>query len=486
MTQKHLAAVAWLLGVTLVAGLASTTTSPAHDHAVNLLKSSPLIDTHVDLPQILRSLSRHPLDAIPQLSTSFPGHVDIPRMREGHLGGVFWSIWAPCPELVGEDAGADFNKPTNSLRDSLELLDLIQEMIKQQSDHLQYAHSSRDVIQAFEAGKVASLIGMEGSHLLGNSLGVLRLFAQLGVRYLTLTHTCHSAFASSSGAGGPMTPSHDGNGLSDVGRELVRELNRLGIMIDLSHTSDETAKEVISLTEAPVIWSHSGSRNMWDHPRNVPDDVLRLIGHGKDRNPGVVQSVFYPPFIGPVDSANVSRVADHIEYIAGIVGKKHVGIGSDFDGMYASVEGLEDASKYPNLIAEMVERGWSDDEIKDLMGRNLLRVMDEVDVTRGRLSKQLPSVAIWEKRKDLPASWGGESKAYYPYERQRPNQGISSSHKPWIGARKIHFSALLGPTCINGKLNIRRGPFTPHAPSPGPGPGLRPRPNVDLDQINGH
>jgi membrane dipeptidase len=220
-------------------------------------------------------------------------------MREGRLGGAFLTVWAPCPDQVGEDAGADFTNPTNSLRDSLEVLDLIQEMIKRQPDHLQYAYTSVDVTKAFENGKIASLLGMEGSHLFGNSLGVLRLFAQLGVRYLTLTHICHNAFASSNGYGEPMVPAHAGNGLTDVGEELIRELNRLGIMVDLSHTSDETAKQVIGLSKAPVIWSHSGSRTKWDHPRNVPDDMLKLIGNGTGQNPGVVQSVFYPPIHRP-------------------------------------------------------------------------------------------------------------------------------------------------------------------------------------------
>ncbi|EXJ86189.1 hypothetical protein A1O1_06559 [Capronia coronata CBS 617.96] len=364
-----------------------------------------------------------PLDSIPKLAESFPGHVDIPRLREGRLGGAFWTVWAPCYDIVGEDPGPDFNTPTSALRDSLEMLDLIQNMIKQHPDHLQFAHSSQQVKEAFAAGKIASLIGMEGTHLLGNSLSVLRVFAQLGVRYLTLTHTCHASFASSAGAGAPLAEVHPGNGLTDLGRELIGELNRLGIMVDLSHTSDATAKQAIALSKAPVVWTHSGSRALWDHPRNVPDDILRLIGDGPDKNNGVVQSVFYPPFIGPPDAANVSRVADHIEHIAGIVGKKHVGIASDFDGMYASVEGLEDASKYPNLVAELLARGWAEDELRDVMGGNLMRVMDAVDALKEQLVDELPSSAVWEKRTDLPAtSWGGNkdsgAPSYFPLEVQ--------------------------------------------------------------------
>jgi len=149
-----------------------------------------------------------------------------------------------------------------------------------------------------------------------------------------------------------MPTAHPGNGLTKFGRELIGELNRLGIMVDLSHVSDNTMKDAISLSKAPVIWSHSGARAVRDHPRNVPDDILQLVGDGPEKNNGIILSVFYPPFIGPVEIANVSGVADHIEHIAGIVGKGHVGIASDFDGMYSSVAGLEDASKYPNLVSQ--------------------------------------------------------------------------------------------------------------------------------------
>jgi len=209
---------------------------------------------------------------------------------------------------------------------------------------------------AFKAGKVPSLLGMEGTHFLGNSLSTVRLFAQMGVRYVSLTHMCHSAFASSSGFGKPIGPSgHEGNGLSELGRELISELNRLGVMVDLSHSNDETTRQAIELSVAPVVWTHSVARALHDHPRNVPDDVLKLIGDGEGRNPGVIQCVMFPVFVGPTpETANVSRLADHIEHIAGIVGKKHVGIGSDFDGMYDSIIGLEDASKYPNLVSLLI------------------------------------------------------------------------------------------------------------------------------------
>jgi membrane dipeptidase len=276
-------------------------------------------------------------------------------MREGRLGGAFWTIWAPCPEVDGGDPGADFTAPTHHLRDALEMLDLVQAMIAQHPEHLQPARTSADVWNAFRAQKVASLMGMEGTHMLGSSLGVLRIFAQLGVRYLTLTHTCHSAFASATawrmGDAGPLRNVHEGNGLSDLGVELVKEANRVGIMVDLSHTSDETMRQAIEVSEAPVVWTHAGARAVWDHPRNVPDDILALIGDGEGQKDGVVQSVFFPLFIGEHPGANFSHVVDHMEYIASKIGKSRVGIASDFDGMYLTVDGLEDATKYPNIVS---------------------------------------------------------------------------------------------------------------------------------------
>jgi membrane dipeptidase len=357
-------------------------------------------------------------------------------MRAGHLGAAFWTVWAPCYDVVGDDPGPSFLTPTNHVRDAFEMLDIIQSMISAHPSDFAFARTSAEIMAAFKAGKIASLIGMEGTHILGNSLSVLRIFAQLGVRYLTLTHTCHSSFASSCGqvTGDKFDAVHKGNELSDLGVELIKELNRLGIMVDLSHTSDETMRQAIRLSEAPVVWTHSGARALMDHPRNVPDDVLRLIGDGPGQIDGVVQSVFFPPFIGPGvngEGANVSRVADHIEYIAGIIGRNRVGIASDFDGMYATVEGLEDASKYPVLMAELLERGWSDEEMKGVSGGNLMRIMDEVDAVSERLmGRRAPSTAIWEKRTDLPATrWGGGGiDTYWPRDVKREVERRKTRH----------------------------------------------------------
>lgn len=407
-----------LIGKSIAQPTSNVYRGPLYAHAIELMSESPLIDTHVDLPQIIRGLGRQPLDLIPDLANRLPGHVDIPRMREGHLGGAFFTVWAPCADqFLNQPYGKNFLGMNEGLRDSLEVLDIIKNMIKQHPEHMQAAFSSNDIREAFKSGKIASLIGMEGTHFLGNSLSTIRLFAEMGVKYLTLTHTCHSSFAASNGGGGYMEPSSHGAGLTEFGKKLIPELNRLGVMVDLFHTSDQTMKDSIALSKAPVVWTHAGARSIQYHPRNVPDDVLKLIGDEPGKNPGIILSVFYPVFIGPTpETANVSRVADHIEHIASIVGRNHVGIASDYDGMYAGVKGLEDASKYPNLIVELLSRGWNDTEIRNVMGENLMRVMDQVDKVKFEMRDQLPSSAIWEKRTDLPANWGRPEQAYLPLE----------------------------------------------------------------------
>ncbi|ODN73942.1 hypothetical protein L202_07445 [Cryptococcus amylolentus CBS 6039] len=366
------------------------------ERALGLLTQHPLIDSHVDLPYVMRALDREPVRTVKLVRETFPGHVDVPRMRQGKLGGLFMSCWLPVRP------GDDFLNPSNDVRDALELIDLVQLLMKE-SD-FQYARSSQDIRDAFRAGKIATMIGVEGGHMLGNSLSVLRIWAQLGVRYMTLTHTYHNAFASSAGSGQPLEPVHPGNGLSDLGGELIKEMNRLGIMVDISHVSDETMRQAIGLSKAPVIFSHSNARAVCDHPRNVPDDVLDMVGSGPGKNSGVVQCVFYPEFTDPVDPCLV-KVADHIEYLAKKCGKAHVGIASDFDGMEHAVRGLEDASKYPDLIAELYARGWTDEELIGLIGGNLMRVMDEVDAVQKSMEGQEASAAIYERRTDLPSNY---------------------------------------------------------------------------------
>ncbi|KAI5478169.1 membrane dipeptidase [Pseudohyphozyma bogoriensis] len=384
-----------------------------YTQAARILKENPLIDGHVDLPFVMRHLAKKPMEVIKDLSGSLPGHVDIPRMKEGGVGGVFNVAYAPCNS---EPTGKDFLLPTNSAEYALESVDLINQLVAAHPEDLAMAYTAADVRANFKAGKISSLIGLEGSHHLMNSLSILRTFYSLGVRYVTLTHTCHNSFASSAGDGSDIKPVHRGNGLTALGREMIYEMNRLGMMIDLSHVSDQTMTESIKLSVAPVIFSHSGARAIHEHPRNVPDSVLELIGSGPGKNNGVVMAVFYPAFVGKEGEQNVEKVADHIEHLAKICGKAHVGLGSDFDGMHSSVEGLEDTSKFPNIVAELLGRGWTESEMVGLIGGNVLRVMDAVDDVRKdfEAKKNAPATGVYDKRKDAPVQWGGPGGSYLP------------------------------------------------------------------------
>ncbi|KAG9124939.1 hypothetical protein FRC07_009631, partial [Ceratobasidium sp. 392] len=309
--------------------------------ALKILRKTPVLDGHIDLPDMVRKWHRNNLSDI-DMRERMQAQVDIPRLRDGHVGGFFWSVYVDC-----EDAGPDFMKPTDRVRDTLEQIDVARLLIEQYSDTFELTISTAEIAAAVRLGKIASLIGVEGAHQLGNSIGVLRQYYLLGARYMTLTHSCHNAFADSSGIFEPIPPMH--RGLSSLGRELIHEMNRLGMMVDLSHTSDETAIQALKLSRAPVIWSHSSARAVHDVPRNVPDNILKMVGTGEGQKDAVVMVNLLPAFLAPNGTASVLDAANHIEHIANIAGRKHVGIGSDFDGAPVFPEGLEDVSKYPAL-----------------------------------------------------------------------------------------------------------------------------------------
>ncbi|KAL1738139.1 renal dipeptidase family, partial [Schizophyllum fasciatum] len=242
------------------------------------------------------------------------------------------------------------------------------------------------------------------AHQISASLGTLRQFHALGVRYMTLTHTCHNPFADSCGmAWGGTAPRWHGLNPA-LGPQLVREMNRLGMLVDLSHTADDTARQALALSRAPVIWSHSSARAVHDHPRNVPDDILALIGEGEGKTDAVVMVNFSPGFVGPTEEeANLERVALHVEHIAKVAGKKHVGLGSDFDGIPVTPTGLEDVSKYPALISLLYSRGWSKYELAGLTGGNLLRVMEGMERVAADLQRRgvAPAMDVYDRRTDL-------------------------------------------------------------------------------------
>ncbi|CEL58131.1 dipeptidase 2 [Rhizoctonia solani AG-1 IB] len=346
-----------------------------------------------DLPELVRVVYKNNITAF-NLHERMPAHVDIPRIRKGRVGGFFWSVYVGC-----KDDGPDFLVPTNRVRDTLEQIDVAKLLIQQYPDTFLLATSTVDIKEALRVGKVASLIGVEGGHQLGNSLAVLRQYQALGARYLTLTHSCNNAFADSAGISTPVPPTH--GGLSELGEDLVLELNRLGMLVDLSHTSDETAVQALQLSHAPVIWSHSSARAVHNHPRNVPDYILEMVGTGKGKKDGVVMINFSSGFVANPGNASVAVVADHVEHIGRIAGRKHVGIGSDYDGVSSTPVGLEDISTYPALFTELLRRGWSRSELVGLASGNLLRVFEGAEAVARQLSRLPPSMARYQNRTDL-------------------------------------------------------------------------------------
>ncbi|KAF8170290.1 membrane dipeptidase-domain-containing protein [Mycena galopus ATCC 62051] len=367
--------------------------------ALQILDNAPVIDGHIDLPILLRSVFANNVSAV-DLSKEFVGHVDIPRLRAGKVGGFFWSVYVGCADPAIE--GKDFLTSTWRVRDTLEQIDVAKLTIEKHDDVFRPALGSEDIRDAIKNGKIASLLGVEGGHQLGNSIAVLRQYHALGVRYVTLTHICHNAFADSCGFEPGIIPLH--GGLSPLGYRLIDEMNRLGVLVDLSHTSDDTARQALKHSKAPVIWSHSSARAVHNHARNVPDDVLSLIGTEKGKTDAVVMVSFGPGFIGDPGNATLQGVADHVEHIAKVAGKQHVGLGSDYDGIDGTPIGLEDVSTYPALIAELYKRGWNKYELAGLAGANLLRVFEGAE----KVSRELkaagtaPAFDVYHKRKDLP------------------------------------------------------------------------------------
>ena len=394
-----------------------------------VLRTTPLVDGHNDLPWRIRedTLHANDLEAY-DLRQRAPGMTDLQRLKQGMVGAQFWSVYIP-----GEPGASDYrrNGTVSSVpgyaRVQLEQIQLARRMIAKYPDRLAYAASTADVRRAFAAHKVGSLLGMEGGHAIENSLEVLRAYYDLGARYMTLTHNVTLDWADAA----LDTAKH--GGLTPFGREVVREMNRLGMLCDLSHVSPGVMSNVLDVTASPVIFSHSSARALVDHPRNVPDSILRRL----PRNGGVVMVPFVTAFTSkavfaddlalermgadlrrrfPADSAARQRelaswrsahprpratladVADAIEHVRTVAGIDHVGIGSDFDGITETVVGLEDVSTFPTLFAELARRGWSDADLRKLAGENVLRVLERAEVVSVRLKRERPaSVATIQK-----------------------------------------------------------------------------------------
>ncbi|OCK74822.1 hypothetical protein K432DRAFT_409551 [Lepidopterella palustris CBS 459.81] len=344
-------------------------------------------------------------------------HVDLPRLDKGKVGGAFWSAFMPCPKN-----GSDFSDENyaETVRATLDQLDLFRRLGETYPKYFSPTLNSDEALEAFRKGRLISPAAIEGLHQIGNSLSTLRLYYQLGVRYATLTWNCHNIYADaacvSNSNGQTVKSTPYWHGLSPAGRDLVKEMNRMGMLVDLAHVSTDTMRDVLvgsgengdwNGSLAPPIFSHSSAFTLCPHPRNVPDDILYLV---KARN-SLVMVNFSPDFISCVLSdsptgipdlykpnATLSQVANHIMHIGQLIGYDHVGLGTDYDGISSTPKGLEDVSKLPNLVAELLRRGVSDEDVGKIVGRNLLRVWKEVDTVATRLQKEMVPLEDYLKK----------------------------------------------------------------------------------------
>ena len=409
----------------LMAGpvLAQSADAAGETQARRILERTPLIDGHNDLPWALRQEhgnDPHAVDLTTNLEASTDLHTDIPRLRAGGMGGQFWSVYVPATLTPPDAAVATF-----------EQIDTVKRLVAAHPDVFELATTAADIERIHRRGRIASLIGMEGGYSIDDSLGLLREFFDAGARYITLTHSRTTTWADSA------TDAPKWGGLSPFGEEVVREMNRLGMMVDLSHVSEETMLDAMRVSDAPVIFSHSSARAVTGHARNVPDSVLRLM----PQDGGVVMVTFVPGFVSetvrswnsarsaedarlkslnpgdpaavtaglaawttanPVPVATVADVVAHIQHVRDVAGIDHVGIGGDFDGVDALPVGLEGVDDYPRLLAALMARGWTEADIRKLAGENVLRVMRAVEATAASRRGERPNLA------QLPAAGAPE------------------------------------------------------------------------------
>ena len=367
------------------------------EHARRLLADAILFDGHNDLPWAIRTDKKTPGDIVAyDLRQPVAGQTDIARLRQGGLGAQFWSVYIPGELKEG------------LARTQLEQIDLMRRVIARYPETFRLAGTAQEIRDARKAGRIGSMLGIEGGHAIENSLGALRAYYDLGVRYMTLTHNTNTDWADSAA---DLPARH--HGLTPFGEQVVLEMNRLGMLVDLSHTSAETMADAIRVSRAPVIFSHSSAKGVCDVPRNVPDEVLRML----PANGGVVMITFVTGFTDPdvarvtqplfeefnrrardvttdaertalfeelkagvqIPATTIAKVADQIEYVRRVAGVLHIGIGGDFDGNTEWPEGLSDVSMYPNLFAELIARGWSDADLKLLAGENALRALEQAE-----------------------------------------------------------------------------------------------------------
>jgi membrane dipeptidase len=336
-----------------------------------LTTNFPIIDTHNDLPWALRSRRAGSLNMteLPKLDT------DLIRMKKGHLTAQIWSAFIPCEE--------DYNARADYIIQTLEQIDIIKRLIAE-NDDLVFAERAKDIEPAFKKGKIPSLIGIEGGHQIDSSLAALRQFYALGVRYMTLTHVCHTPWADSCAP----TPVH--NGLTSFGKQIVIEMNRLGMMVDISHVSHKVMQDVVALSKAPLFASHSSSYALCPTTRNIPDEILEAM-KVKD---GVIMVNFWPALISCSHTATVDQVIEHFKHIAKVAGPEHIGFGGDFDGITEKTTGLEDVSTYPKLVKALVKSGFTDDQIIGIMGGNLIRVLKKTEQVAKEFREMYPDPTV--------------------------------------------------------------------------------------------
>jgi membrane dipeptidase len=400
----------------LLAVLSMTAASAQQDflaRANALHAKSLLVDGHNDYPWALREHDpARDLDTLDIRKPQPSIMTDIPRLKAGGVGGQFWSVYVPV-ELQGQAA----------VTATMEQIDIVHRMVRKYPDTFELALGADDIERIHKSGKIASLVGMEGGHSIDNSLADLRMFYRLGARYMTITHTSNTPWADSA------TDTPKSNGLSPFGEAVVKEMNWLGMLVDLSHVSPDTMDDAIRVSQAPVIFSHSVARQLNDHPRNVPDNILKQL----PKNGGVIMVTFVPGFVSPkvnawnklqtaeqdrlkainpdaavvkagVDKwsaanpaprATIADVADHVDHIKQVAGIDHIGLGGDFDGITQTVLDLDDVSKYPALTAELLKRGYSDADIRKILGENIVRAFREAEKVSKRLQAERgPSTAV--------------------------------------------------------------------------------------------
>ncbi|XP_070575857.1 dipeptidase 1-like [Ptychodera flava] len=352
------------------------------ERAKALMKRVPLVDGHNDLPWQLKLHFDNRLENIDMYESTADkfdegyGHTDIPRLRQGMVGAQFWAAYVACS-----------NQYKDPVRFALEQIDVIKRFTNKYSEVFEFVTTAQGILDAFNKNKIGSMIGVEGGHAFDSHLGNLRMLYDVGARYVTITHSCNTPWADNWKCSQDNNPEF--GGLSEWGELVIREMNRLGMLIDLSHVSFDTMHDTLRITEAPVIFSHSSAFAICAHHRNVPDDVLEKV----KENGGVVMVNFYEKYINcpPMNQSvsDIKQVADHIDYLKSKCGVDCVGIGSDYDGVDVLPEGLGDVSTFPDLIAEMIRRGWSDEDIEKLLGNNLIRAFKEAEKVRDRLSSSI-------------------------------------------------------------------------------------------------